>query len=58
MVKMLRLIKGFSLFDVHDMMKHVKRYYHGKTQNIIDYDPELAENKDVDNTNIGRILAI
>ena len=31
MIKMLRINKGFSLFDVHDMMVFVKKQYHEKT---------------------------
>jgi hypothetical protein len=52
-VKMLRIIKGFVLFDVPDMMAFVKRQYQKKLQVIVDNDPELANDIDQDNTNIG-----
>ena len=55
---MLRLPKGLSLFDVHEMMKYVKSFYMKHIQDIIDTDPELANDSDVDNTGIGQILAI
>ena len=31
LIKMLRIIKGFELFDVHNMMKYVKIEYHKRT---------------------------
>ena len=50
---MLRIIKGFELFDVHNMMTYVKKEYHKKTQYLIDNDQEQANDIDVDNTGIG-----
>ena len=50
---MLRIIKGFVLFDVPDMMAFVKSQYQKKLQVIVDNDPELANDIDQDNTNIG-----
>ena len=53
LIKMLRIIKGFVLFDVPDMMAFVKSQYQKKLQVIVDNDPELANDIDQDNTNIG-----
>ena len=39
-------------------MHYVKKYYHGKTDYIIKYDPELAKNNEIDNNNIMKILRI
>lgn len=55
---MLRLIKGLSLFDVHEMMKYLKSLYMKKVQYIIDTDRELANDCDIDNTGIGELLKI
>lgn len=55
---MLRIVKGFKLFDVPDMMAFIKRQYQKKMQFIVDTDPELANDIDQDNTNIKQILAI
>lgn len=58
MIKMLRLIKGFELFDVHNMMQYVKGAYNKRMQHLIENDPEEANDVDIDNTGIGEILAI
>jgi hypothetical protein len=58
LIKMLRIPKGLSLFDVHVMMKYVKSVYQKRVQYIIDNDNQLANDCDVDNTGIGEILAI
>jgi peroxiredoxin len=50
---MLRILKGLELFDVHVMMHWVKSIYQKKVQNIIDNDNELANDIDIDSTNIG-----
>ena len=46
LIKMLRIIKGFVLFDVPDMMAFVKAQYQKKLQVIVDNDPELANDID------------
>lgn len=45
-IKMIRLIKGFTIFDVPSMMEKVNHYYAEKLNKIIDHDPELANDKD------------
>ena len=55
---MLRLIKGFALFDVHRIMEAIKNIYKKKLQNIIKNHPKLANNEDQDNNKIEQILFI
>jgi hypothetical protein len=43
LVKMLRLIKGFSLFNVQIVMDFIKTIQYEKTQRIVDYYPALAD---------------
>lgn len=50
---MLRLIKGLTLFDVHAMMRYVKSIYKKKALYIIENQPEVASDLDIDSTNIG-----
>jgi hypothetical protein len=45
-IKMIRLIKGFTIFDVPTMMEKVKYYFNEKLSKIIDENPELANDKD------------
>jgi hypothetical protein len=55
---MLRLFKGFKLFNVHKIMSMVKEFYHRRTQSIVDNYPDLANDIDIDTNGIGQILAI
>jgi hypothetical protein len=57
-IKMIRLIKGFTIFDVPRMMEKVKFYYHKKLMNIIENDIDLSNDKDQDNNKIVDILNI
>lgn len=57
-IKMIRLIKGFNIFDVQNMMTKVKAFYHRKMMKIIENDIDLANDKDQDNNKIVDILNI
>ena len=56
--KMIRLIKGFSLFDIPKMMALIKQGFQKNLQYIVENDKELANNREIDNNNIEEILII
>jgi len=52
LIKMVRLVKGFSLFDVPKMMAVIKMMFQKNLQYIVLNDKELANDRDIDNNNI------
>ena len=57
-IKMLRIHKGFALFDVPRIMTVVKKGYQSKMEYIIKKHPKLANDVDQDNNKIGEVLFI
>ena len=51
-IKMIRIQRGFDLFDVRRINTFVKGRFEKQIQNIIENDPALAEDKDQDNNKI------
>lgn len=58
LLKMIRINKGFEVFDVPKIMIQVKAAYNRKLQRIIDGDHKLANNIYLDNNKIEEILLI
>ena len=58
LLKMIRLVKGFTLFDVPKMMEVVKSGFQKNLHYIVENDEELANNREIDNNNIEEILII
>ena len=56
--KMIRIQRGFDLFDVRRINTFVKGRFDKQIQNIIEFDPALAEDKDQDNNKIQDILMV
>jgi len=56
MVKVIRLIIGLKLLDVAAIMKYYKKFSMNRLQRIIDKDPNMAENIEIDQTHITYIL--
>ena len=57
-IKMLRIYKGFALFDVPRIMAVIKKGYQSKMSYIIKKHPKLANDADQDNNKIGEVLLI
>lgn len=57
-IKIIRLVNGFQLFQVRKFMLVIRGFYDKKVQNIIKNDPILAENTIEDNNNISILLSI
>ena len=57
-IKIIRIQKGFHLLSSNSFMRQVKLLLNKKLERIIQNDPELAENSDLDNNNIMLILMI
>ena len=57
-IKLLRIKKGFRLFDVSKMMNILKNRYKEKLNIIIEEDHELANNIEIDNNKIEELLTI
>ena len=55
-IKLLRIKKGFRLFDVSKWMTSLKLKYMKKLNVIIEEDHELANNIEIDNTKIEELL--
>mmetsp|Transcript_26418 Transcript_26418/g.40331 ORF Transcript_26418/g.40331 Transcript_26418/m.40331 type:complete len:286 (-) Transcript_26418:1043-1900(-) len=55
---MIRLVKGFSLFDVPKMMAVIKMMFQKNLLYIVENDEELANNREIDNNNIEAVLII
>ena len=55
-VKMLRLVKGFKLFDVQVLMHYIKMIQYERTQQIVDYDPVTANDTIIDHNNVEKLL--
>jgi len=56
LLKMIRLVKGFSLFDIPKMMEFIKNAFKKNLEYIVENDEELANNREIDNNNIESIL--
>lgn len=48
-VKILRIIRGFHLFDIGVIMSRVKDYYQNRIMRLIENDPSIGNNTDADN---------
>ena len=48
-IKMTRIIRGFHLFDIGNMMQFVKTYYVNRITRLIEEKPALGSNMDADN---------
>jgi hypothetical protein len=48
-IKMIRIIRGFHLFDIGNMMGFVKSYYQNRIIKLIEAKPALGNNVDADN---------
>ena len=46
---MFRIIRGFHLFDIQNMMAFVKNYYKNRIDKLIQEKPALGNNCDADN---------
>ena len=46
---MFRIIRGFHLFDIGNMMQFVKAYYQNRIMKLIEENPALGNNSDADN---------
>lgn len=57
-IKLIRIFNGIKVFKVRSIMSYIENYFHTKLDNIIENDPELAEDKNVDSTNIGFLLTL
>ena len=58
LVKTVRFVKGFSMFDVTLYIQAVKRFYAKKLQQMCENDIELASNKNLDSNKIKTILIV
>lgn len=56
-LKCIRMLKTFQLLDTGRFMKHVKKYYEIQLLKVCE-DPALAENRDLDQNKIMRIIMI
>jgi len=57
-LKMIRLHKGFKLFDVPKLMGFIKSLFMKNLLYIVENDKELANNREIGNNNIEEILII
>lgn len=57
-IKIIRLVNGFKLFHVANIMKTIKKQFQRKLEIIIKEKPELADNMDIDNNNISLLIMI
>jgi hypothetical protein len=57
-IKLLRIKKGFKLFDVAKIMAKFKNHYKEKIQAIIEENHELANSIEIDNNKIEEILRV
>ena len=57
-MKLIRLKKGFQLFNVQVIMSYIKMFSKKKIDRIIKNDPDLAENFLQDNNNISLLVQI
>jgi len=57
-LKLIRLKKGFQLFNVQVIMSYIKMFSKKKIDRIIKNDPDLAENFLQDNNNISLLVQI
>lgn len=57
-IKLIRIFNGLKVFQVRSIMSYIDKYFQAKLDNIIENDPELAEDKNVDSTNIGFLLTL
>jgi len=55
---MIRINRGFDIFDVRRINTFVKGYFERKILYLIQNDPELAEDKDADNNRIQDIMTM
>lgn len=55
---MYRIIKGFNIFDVPNIMEKVKAHYQEQLQNLVKEKPELANDINADNNSIEEVLQI
>lgn len=53
---MVRIIKGFNIFDVPNIMEKVKAYYQEQLQNLVITKPEIANDINADNNSIEEVL--
>lgn len=57
-IKIVRIQKGYHLLSSNTFMRQVKMLFSKNLERIIQNEPELAENSDLDNNNIMLILMI
>lgn len=57
-IKIIRLLNGFKIFQVAKIMKVIKSHYQKKLDDLIIENPELADNMDIDNNNISLLIMI
>ena len=58
LIKIIRLLNGFKVFQVRNLMEVINSYYQKKLDNIIENNPELAEDTNVDNNNISFLITL
>ena len=56
LIKTMRIVQGFILFDVRGIVRAVKKANRKEIKRICREDPVLADDKNVDNNNIGLVL--
>ena len=57
-VKIIRIQKGYHLLSSNSFMKNIKHLFHLRLEKIVQENPRLANNSDLDNNNIMLILMI
>lgn len=54
----MRLYNGFKIFNIPEIMKKVKYLFKKRTDELILKDKDLAENTDIDNNGIKKLIVI
>ena len=58
LIKLIRLYKGFKIFDIPRLMKIIKIGYKERSQKMIETDKQMAEDQILDHNKIEEILNI
>ena len=58
LIKIIRLVNGFKVFQVRNLMEVIKNFYQKKLETIIENDPVLAEDIEVDNNCISILITL
>lgn len=58
LIKIIRIRKVNAIFNVQLFMTEVKKISYSRLERMIEHDPDLAENQDIDNNNIELLMKI